>query len=434
MNQGNVKNIKIEQTTEVNSSVVYSFDDCVCKVLIVDPDRNFRSVISNSLKYFSFNGSKLKILESPSILEAQKIINSTENLILIIFNKMAYGLNGQSGFMDLLKKYIDEKNGKVVFRHNGVSPKPFIDMTSSSIKLDRHSGFEYARDRLIDLAQMAIVTYDNNTESIDVENTGYEDGEAEETSNLIEQKTAQDELSNKDGSFSLEGNHLYEMLAHGLKGPIGNIKVLMDALTSDPELFDEQTSHQLLSNVRNSADSMNEMIDSFLFWTRIRKNELEFNPIRINVKNLILENINLLKGTAVNKDIELKFDISSDAIAFADEVMITTVIRNLIYNAIKFTNRGGQVLAKVMTDGDMVNIIVEDNGVGIPAENIEKIFDKDAHIATKGTENETGSGLGLLLCKDYVEKNGGKISVKSTEGKGSSFMLSIPRWKSISNN
>jgi signal transduction histidine kinase len=110
------------------------------------------------------------------------------------------------------------------------------------------------------------------------------------------------------------------------------------------------------------------------------------------------------------------------------------VLRNLIYNAIKFTGRGGQVLAKVSAEGGKVSISVEDTGVGISEGDIEKIFNPEVHIATKGTENETGSGLGLLLCKDYVEKNGGKISVESEKGKGSIFRFCIPRWKNISIN
>ena len=417
----------------MNPTAVYSFDNCTCKVLIVDSDYHFRTVISNSLEYFSFNGKKLNILEASSIGDAEKIIHNTDNIILIIFNKMVFGINGQSGFMNLLRKYIDEKNGKVVFRYNGASPKPFMEMTSSSLKIDRHSEFEYTRDRLIDLVQMAIVTYNNDNFKVKY------DREEKSVTKAVSGNSGmnsidQAELKNDESLPSWEGDNLYEMLAYGLKGPIGNIKVLMDALTSDPDLFDEEISHKLLSNVRNSADSMNEMIDSFLFWSRIRKNELDFNPIRINVKNLILENINLLKGTAIEKDIELRFDISNDVIAFADEVMITTVLRNLIYNAIKFTNRGGEVLAIVRADGDFIRITIKDTGVGISAGDIEKIFNPGARISTKGTENETGLGMGLLLCKDYVEKNGGKISVESKEGEGSEFMLLIPRWKSISRN
>ncbi len=433
MNTGDLKNIKIEQIPEINPAAVYSFDNCNCKVLIIDSDYHFRSVISKSLEYFSFNGKKLNVLEASSVSDAEKIINNTDNIILIIFNKMVFGINGQSGFMDLLRKYIDEKNGKVIFRYNGASPKPFMEMTSSSFKIDRHSEFEYTRDRLIDLVQMAIVTYNNNN-FIAKHNKNGNPVNITGLSNSDEDSIKPTELKSDGGSPSLEGDDLYEMLAHGLKGPIGNIKVLMDALTSDPDLFDEEISHKLLSNVRNSADSMNEMIDSFLFWSRIRKNELDFNPIRINVKNLILENINLLKGTAIEKNIELQFDISNDVIAFADEVMITTVIRNLIYNAIKFTNRGGQVHAIVRADGDLIKITIKDTGVGISADNIKKIFNPEVRISTKGTENETGLGMGLLLCKDYAEKNGGKLSVESEVGKGSKFMLSIPRWKSISRN
>ncbi len=437
MDSGNVRNIKIEQIRENNPVGVYSFDSCNCNVLVIDTDDHFRYVISNSLKYFLFNSKKLNILEASSIDEASRIINNTDSLILIIFNKMVFGINGQSDFMNLLRKYIDEKNGKVVFRYNGASPKPFIEMTSSYFKFDRHSGFEYARDRLVDLVQMAIVTYNNDNLKAESEKKGKSDNNGSavtERDNSSELKAIQNELKSNKDIYSMEGDKLYEMLAHGLKGPIGNIKVLMDALTSDPDLFDEEIYHKLLSNVRNSADSMNEMIDSFLFWSRIRKNELDFNPIRINIKNLILENINLLKGAAIQKDIDLRLDISDDVVAFADEVMITTVLRNLIYNAIKFTNRNGNVLIKVYDDGEAVHISVEDNGVGIAAGNIKKIFDLESHFATKGTENETGSGLGLLLCKDYVEKNGGTITVKSFEGKGSTFHFSIPRWNRISKN
>ncbi len=437
MNSGNIKDNKTKQISELNSSNTTAFDNCICKVLIIDTDSHFRYVISNSLKYFSFNGNELKMIEAASLELAEQIIRNTDELILVIFNKMTFGINGQSDFLDLLRNYINKENGKVIFRYNGVSPKPYIDMTSSSFKINRHSEFEYARDRLIDLAQMAIVTYNNdnlNVKPANEENNGNNSAKMKEVSNEPEHITHPVVSKNDESLSSLKGNHLYEMLAHGLKGPIGNIKVLMDALTSDPDLFDEETSHKLLSNVRNSADSMNEMIDSFLFWSRIRKNELDFNPIRINVKNLILENINLLKGTAIQKDIDLQFDISDDVVAFADEIMMITVLRNLIYNAIKFTGRGGQVLAKVSAEGDKVSISVEDTGVGISAGDIKKIFDPEAHIATKGTENETGSGLGLLLCKDYVEKNGGRMSVESEEGKGSIFRFCIPKWRNISIN
>jgi len=432
----NIKDRKNEQSAKVSPDVTFDIDSCVCKVLVIDTDSHFRDVISNSLRYFSFNGNELEIIEAASLDEAERLILSMSEIILIIFNKMTFGINGNSNFLDLLGHFINKKNGKVIFRYNGASPKPFVDMTSSPYKTEGKSEFEHSRDRLIDLAQMAIITYNNDNLQTKSEtgNVNRNEPIVPEAGNELMNATAKPDVRN-EGFFSfLEGDRLYDMLAHGLKGPIGNIKVLMDAITSDPDLFDEETSHKLLSNVRSTADSMNEMIDSYLFWSRVRKNELDFNPIRINVKNLILENITLLKGTAAQKDIELKFSILDDAIAFADEVMMITVLRNLIYNAIKFTSGGGQVIVKARNKDELVEVSVQDTGIGISDDNIDRLFNPEAQVITKGTENEIGSGLGLLLCRDYVEKNGGKISAESAVGIGSIFVFTIPRWKNISQN
>ena len=128
-------------------------------------------------------------------------------------------------------------------------------------------------------------------------------------------------------------------MAHDLKEPVGNIKVMLDFLTNEPDLLDQKTSKELLQRVRESANNVHELLEDFLFWTRMFKQEIYFNPSCINMEQIIRENIVLLKSVASIKNIKIELQADRQVEAFADEYMITTVIRNLIYNAIKFTRQ-----------------------------------------------------------------------------------------------
>jgi len=147
---------------------------------------------------------------------------------------------------------------------------------------------------------------------------------------------------------------------------------------------------------------------------------------------LVRENLTLLKSAAVRKKIKLSSNIDENTEVFADEYMITTVLRNLVYNAIKFTKRGGIISVFAKEEKKCIKIEVSDTGIGIPAQDIEKLFQPDVYFKTKGTAKESGTGLGLILCKDFIEKNGGKIKVISEEGKGSAFSFTLPKWSTIS--
>ena len=218
------------------------------------------------------------------------------------------------------------------------------------------------------------------------------------------------------------------MMAHDLREPLGNIKVMLDFLTNEPELLDKETSKDLLHRVKESANNIHDLLEDYLFWSRMFRQEIYFNPGKVDVGRIARENILLLKSTAAAKKITIRSTIPEQTFVFADEYMITTVIRNLVYNAIKFTPREGEIAVSGEAGEDVVEIRVSDNGVGIPRENLEKLFRTDIHLSTSGTDKETGSGLGLILCKDFIEKNGGDISIESTENRGSTFIFTLPVW------
>ena len=156
---------------------------------------------------------------------------------------------------------------------------------------------------------------------------------------------------------------------------------------------------------------------------------MQFHPEKIDVQKLVSENISLLKANADTKKIKLNSEIRENTFAFADKTMVKTIIRNLISNAIKFTETGGNIELNSREDTEYVEISVKDTGIGIAKEDIHKLFQIDEEFTYRGTANEKGTGLGLILCKEFVEKNGGKIQVESELGKGSIFRFTLPKNK-----
>ncbi len=161
-------------------------------------------------------------------------------------------------------------------------------------------------------------------------------------------------------------------------------------------------------------------------WSRTQTGTFEYVPEIIDLSIIASENISVLNSNADSKKIEIKSTIPYNTIAFADENMTKTIIRNLISNAIKFTNTNGKVTISAILKNNEVQVSVTDNGIGISQENISRLFRIDDPFKVAGTANEQGTGLGLILCKEFVEKNGGKIWVESATGVGSSFIFTLP--------
>jgi signal transduction histidine kinase len=161
-------------------------------------------------------------------------------------------------------------------------------------------------------------------------------------------------------------------------------------------------------------------------WARSQQGEIPFKPQILSFTDICHDAIEVLKPSANAKNIELNYIASDEITVFADIDMLKTVLRNLVSNAIKFTNSGGRININAEENSGNVIISVSDNGVGITPDILAKLFDISEVITTKGTAKETGTGLGLLLCKEFVEKHGGKIWVESELGKGSEFKFTLP--------
>lgn len=222
---------------------------------------------------------------------------------------------------------------------------------------------------------------------------------------------------------------LFSIIAHDLRGPIGSL-VNMFELLEDETLFTEKEKKEAEIAMKKSTKSTYALLENLLRWSRLQNGTIEFDPQEINCFDIVEQCFTLLKNLSKNKKISLINNIKNDLYAYADKEMITTVIRNLISNAIKFTNENGTIEVNADKKDYFIFISVKDNGVGISNKNIDKLFTISEKISSTGTSGEQGTGLGLVLCKEFVEKNNGKIWVESEIDKGSNFIFTIPVKKS----
>jgi len=218
----------------------------------------------------------------------------------------------------------------------------------------------------------------------------------------------------------------FNIVAHDLKNPFTSLLGATELLYENINRMDSENIKILAQILNDSAKSGYAILLNLLDWSRSQTGLIKFNPGRINLKSLIDDNISDLKLYTTNKAINLNSEIKEDIYIFSDENMINTILRNLLSNAVKFTHKYGKVNVSLANSGDEVVISVKDTGIGISEDNIKKLFRIDSKYTRPGTEKEQGTGLGLKLCKEFVEKMEGKIWVESTENEGSEFIFSIP--------
>jgi PAS domain S-box-containing protein len=224
----------------------------------------------------------------------------------------------------------------------------------------------------------------------------------------------------------------FSIISHDLRGPMGTLKSILDMMATDYDSFTKEESLNCLTLMKDSSANLFALLENLLLWSRSQRGLIEIQPVNVNLYNLVEGIISLLKLLTNAKSIKLESHIKPETYVYADLNQLTTLIRNLISNSIKFCQIGGKIIigfkfthSNKITIGNSV-IFVKDNGIGMDEIIREKLFRIDASITSVGTAGEKGTGLGLILCKDFVDKHGGRIWVKSIVGKGSTFFFSLP--------
>ncbi len=220
-------------------------------------------------------------------------------------------------------------------------------------------------------------------------------------------------------------DRMFSVISHDLRGPVGTTKAFMDLILENINDYSVEELEELIAMLSKQSSSVFAILENLLLWANCQRKIINFEPVRQLVVNVINNNISLLNASASQKGVIIQNNIPEDLTLNFDYDLISTVLRNLITNAIKFTKQGGTVSVNIKKGEKFHTIIVSDNGIGISSERVGKIFDKTSYETTKGTDSEKGSGLGLKLCLEFIEIHKGKIWVESEVGKGSNFCFTL---------
>ncbi len=246
---------------------------------------------------------------------------------------------------------------------------------------------------------------------------------------ITERKLWEEEVKKHNEQLSkinAEKDKFFSIIAHDLKSPFLGLLGLSEMLAMEDEEFTKEELLKFGKGIYKSTSTLFKLIENLLEWAQMQRGIIKFVPKELNLSSIILQNLEINYQRASQKEIEIINEISETQKVFADEKMLDSIIRNLLSNAIKFTRRKGKVVIRSKKiSAELVEVLISDTGIGMSEENIKKLFKIEEKVGSIGTEGESSTGLGLLLCKEFVEKNGGTIWVESQEGKGSRFSFSL---------
>lgn len=357
-------------------------------------EEKFRRVVENSLSgmYFYYLNQRNQLILTGSNPMADKILNISHDLLIGKTIEEAFPKLADTDipllYKSIAKGETRAKEFEIEYEHENVS------------------GF------------FNVQVFQTETNKITVQFADI--SERKKTELLLEKQTAELQKINstKDKFFSI--------IAHDLKSPFNAIIGFSDLLLTNLNYLDEETLVKGLKTIESASTQAYKLLENLLLWAQNQTGHKHFNPERLHLKRQIAESVSLIENTAINKEIQLNVNIKSNYYVKADKNMLDTILRNLISNSIKFSVRGSKVSITAIDLNDEVHISVSDNGTGIPPEKISAIFEMDKRTNTVGTEKEQGTGLGLVLCKDFIDRLGGKIWVKSIPNNGSTFTFSLP--------
>ncbi|MHB8842818.1 MAG: PAS domain-containing sensor histidine kinase, partial [Candidatus Aquicultor sp.] len=334
--------------------------------------------------------------------------------------------------------YVNKKCGEVL----GYSREEFLDAKFNFLDLiapeyvdtvkknfaDRYSGiakdsYEYAlvtkdKKRIETSISSKIITYEGNKVILGIV-TDLTERKCSELVITKQNKQLKELNATKDKFFSI--------IAHDLRSPLQGFLGMTQLMSEEVGEFSPAELSKFAGEMNTSAQNLFKLLQNLLDWARLQNGTIDFTPGECSLKEIVDQNIETIAQRGAQKGITILNEIAEEQTIYADEKMINTVFRNLLSNAVKFTRKDDRITINSQpTTGAMVMITVKDTGVGISGENLSKLFKLDEKVRTKGTEGEPSTGLGLLLCKEFVEKNGGEIWAESEEEKGSTFYFTLP--------
>ena len=238
------------------------------------------------------------------------------------------------------------------------------------------------------------------------------------------------ESENELQKLNKSKDRIFSVVAHDLRNPVAAVTGFSELLYDNFDEFPVDTQKEYLLQILQGTQRIQNLLENLLIWARSQMKAVKYDPESLKVKALLTDCVREMKVNLDHKKVDCQLKMNTSCVVFADKAMMHTVFRNLIINAIKFSFPGGKIMITSKTSENSCNIMVSDDGIGIQPEIQEKLFSANEVVSTPGTTGESGSGLGLVICREFLDRNRGEISVESEPGNGSTFIVSLPTTES----
>ncbi|MEX0929321.1 MAG: PAS domain-containing sensor histidine kinase, partial [Balneolales bacterium] len=263
--------------------------------------------------------------------------------------------------------------------------------------------------------------------SIDYDGQQYMMGMALDITERKEAENAIRLYARKLKKLNVSKDKFFSIIAHDLRSPFTGLMGLSDLLVNEFDDLPNEKVRDYAGKINTSSKNVFRLLNNLLEWSRIQLNGTELKPEQINMHELVHSNCETLQDIFKAKNIDLKIEVEPSLELHADRNMLGSVLQNLISNSLKFSRNFGEIVIKAAVQNDQILVSITDTGVGMSKKMLERLFLLEKNISTKGTNNEQGSGMGLILCKEFIGKHGGEIWATSKEGKGSTFWFTLSR-------
>jgi len=339
--------------------------------------------------------------------QSQDSIDARQNDLRIMETQMNFELSKKQDEIQKIEKQVD---------------KLALEKQLKDLELNRQKNIQYFLVIIIVLVIIAVVLFYNRYRL------------KKKTNALLEERYDQLRQANRKLTRSEQElrkanatkDKFFSIIAHDLRNPFNALYGLTEHISKNYKSHSREELQEFIHLIHESAEQLLNLLENLLYWSRTQRGKIPFNPANLNLKQLASNTLELLQITAQEKNLTVTTDLRHQSPAYGDEEMVTTILRNLLSNAIKFSWEGGHIVLRSKEQEHSLRIEVEDNGKGISRHNKDKLFRVDESFSSAGTRQEKGTGLGLILCKEFVEKHGGKIWAESEENQGSCFIFTLP--------
>ena len=371
--------------------------------------------------------SFLDITEHTQSEEALKDSESRARSIIEAIPDMMFTLNRDGVYLDYKAAKEDllyQSQSIIGKRNQDIMPPEFARLVDEKIKLTFQTGEMQEFEYQLPIPTKGICVFEARMIPCSTDKV------IAIVRNVTERKKTEAEIKNKNEQLIIanaEKDKFFSIIAHDLRNPFNSFLGLTQIMADELPILTADKIQELLMVMKNSATNLNRLLENLLQWARIQQGLVPFNPNVVQLRPLVNDSLDTMLEPAKIKGIEIDYDIPDDIEVFADRNILQTILRNLVSNAMKFTPSGGKISLSAKVTGDKsIEISIKDSGIGMSPDLVDVLFRLDAQTNRKGTDGEPSTGLGLIICKDFIEKHGGKIWVESKLGKGSDFKFTYP--------